>query len=137
MTQTTTSTLAAAPVLSPSPTNADGKVTFDPKVLKAKYEHERDKRLARGGGLEQYRTMEDGFSHMLKDPFAGKSVARDPVKTECEALVIGGGYGAMLVAIELMKAGVEDVRIIEKGGDFGGTWYWSKYISPNLTRTKH
>ncbi|MFM7786348.1 MAG: flavin-containing monooxygenase, partial [Gammaproteobacteria bacterium] len=27
----------------------------------------------------------------------------------------------------LMEAGVKDVRIIEKGGDFGGTWYWNRY----------
>jgi len=22
---------------------------------------------------------------------------------------------------------VQDLRIIEKGGDFGGTWYWNRY----------
>ena len=27
----------------------------------------------------------------------------------------------------LKKAGVEDVRIIELGGDFGGVWYWNRY----------
>ena len=27
----------------------------------------------------------------------------------------------------LSEAGVTDVRIIEKGGDFGGTWYWNRY----------
>src|SRR6202043_2942409 len=25
------------------------------------------------------------------------------------------------------EAGVKDDRIIEKGGDFGGTWYWNRY----------
>ena len=27
----------------------------------------------------------------------------------------------------LSEAGIRDVRIIEKGGDFGGTWYWNRY----------
>jgi len=27
----------------------------------------------------------------------------------------------------LKEAGVADVRIVEKGGDFGGTWYWNRY----------
>ena len=26
-----------------------------------------------------------------------------------------------------MEAGITDVRIVEKGGDFGGTWYWNRY----------
>jgi cation diffusion facilitator CzcD-associated flavoprotein CzcO len=26
-----------------------------------------------------------------------------------------------------VEAGIRDVRIIEKGGDFGGTWYWNRY----------
>src|SRR5687767_15773293 len=35
--------------------------------------------------------------------------------------------GGQLVAARLKEAGVDDVRIIEKGGDFGGTWYWNRY----------
>lgn len=27
----------------------------------------------------------------------------------------------------MKKAGVDDVRIIELGGDFGGVWYWNRY----------
>jgi cation diffusion facilitator CzcD-associated flavoprotein CzcO len=27
----------------------------------------------------------------------------------------------------LKQAGIDDVRIIDKGGDFGGTWYWNRY----------
>ncbi len=38
-----------------------------------------------------------------------------------------GGFGGLLVAARLREAGVEDIRIIEKGGDFGGTWYWNRY----------
>ena len=33
----------------------------------------------------------------------------------------------MVTAARLSEAGIRDVRIIEKGGDFGGTWYWNRY----------
>jgi cyclohexanone monooxygenase len=41
--------------------------------------------------------------------------------------VIGGGFAGLLAAARLREAGVEDLRMIEKGGDFGGTWYWNRY----------
>jgi len=41
--------------------------------------------------------------------------------------VVGGGFGGLLTGARLREAGVQDVRIIEKGGDFGGTWYWNRY----------
>jgi hypothetical protein len=31
------------------------------------------------------------------------------------------------------EAGIDDVRIIEKGGDFGGTWYWNRYPARSAT----
>ena len=42
-------------------------------------------------------------------------------------VVIGGGFGGLLAGARLREAGVSDIRIIEKGGDFGGTWYWNRY----------
>ena len=42
-------------------------------------------------------------------------------------VVIGGGFGGLLAGARLREAGVDDIRIIEKGGDFGGTWYWNRY----------
>ncbi len=33
----------------------------------------------------------------------------------------------MLTGARLKEAGIDDVRIIEKAGDFGGTWYWNRY----------
>ncbi len=44
-----------------------------------------------------------------------------------DAIVIGGGFGGLMAAARLREAGVKDIRIIEKGGDFGGTWYWNRY----------
>ena len=33
----------------------------------------------------------------------------------------------MLMGVRLREAGIDDFRIIEAGGDFGGTWYWNRY----------
>ena len=41
--------------------------------------------------------------------------------------MIGGGFGGLLAGARLREAGIESIRIIEKGGDFGGTWYWNRY----------
>jgi cyclohexanone monooxygenase len=39
---------------------------------------------------------------------------------------VGGGFAGLVTGARLREAGV-DVAIIEKGGDFGGTWYWNRY----------
>ena len=40
---------------------------------------------------------------------------------------VGGGFAGLVTAARLKDAGVDDVRIVEKGGGFGGTWYWNRY----------
>lgn len=42
-------------------------------------------------------------------------------------MIVGGGFGGLLAAARLRQAGVRSIRVIEKGGDFGGTWYWNRY----------
>ena len=42
-------------------------------------------------------------------------------------VIVGGGFGGMLTAVNLIRQGIRDFRIVEKGGDFGGTWYWNRY----------
>ncbi|HRD47346.1 MAG TPA: monooxygenase, partial [Caulobacter sp.] len=36
-------------------------------------------------------------------------------------------FGGLLAGARLREAGVASLRMIEKGGDFGGTWYWNRY----------
>ena len=50
--------------------------------------------------------------------------------------MIGGGFGGLLAGARLREAGVEDIRIIEKGGDFGGTWYWNRYPGARATSSR-
>lgn len=95
---------------------------FDPVALKEKYLAERDKRLARGQGVEQYIVLDGPLSHYLKDPWVEPGFQRDPVEEETDVVIVGGGYGAQVVAVRLLEAGVKNFRILEKAGDFGGTW---------------
>jgi hypothetical protein len=97
------------------------KLSFDPAELKKKYLAERDKRL-RPDAVDQYRFVDGQFSHYLKDPWIKPGFKRDPVDEEVDVVIIGGGYGAQLVAVRLLEAGVTNIRMIEKAGNFGGTW---------------
>ena len=98
---------------------------FDPVALREKYRLEREKGL-REDGNEQYIEVKDDFSRYLDDPYVAP-IKRDPVSDEVDVLVIGGGFGGLLAGARLKEAGIKDVRIVEKGGDFGGTWYWNRY----------
>ena len=40
---------------------------------------------------------------------------------------IGGGFAGLVTAARLTEAGVEDVWLVEGGGDVGGAWYWNRY----------
>jgi cation diffusion facilitator CzcD-associated flavoprotein CzcO len=99
---------------------------FDPDALRVKYREERDKRI-RSDGNDQYLEVKDAFAHFVEDPYVEPGFTRAPLTDAVEVIVIGGGFGGLLAAARLHDAGIDDVRIIEKGGDFGGTWYWNRY----------
>jgi len=99
--------------------------TIDKEVLKQKYREERDKRL-RADGNAQYVRIQDQLSHYLDDPYVPVQ-ARDPVTDHVTFAFIGGGFAGLVTGARLVEHGIEDVRILEKGGDFGGTWYWNRY----------
>ena len=98
---------------------------FDPAALKAKYRAERDKRL-RQDGNQQYVEIAGQYAHYLEDPYVAR-IERAPMTENVEVVVVGGGFGGLLAGARLKQAGIDDVRVIEKGGDFGGTWYWNRY----------
>ncbi|MFT4677715.1 MAG: hypothetical protein ACI831_001719, partial [Candidatus Azotimanducaceae bacterium] len=98
---------------------------FDPVALRIKYREEIDKRL-REDGNEQYIEVKGDFSKYIDDPYVER-VEREALSDEVEVLVIGGGFGGLLAGARMREAGLKDIRIVEKGGDFGGTWYWNRY----------
>jgi cyclohexanone monooxygenase len=100
---------------------------FDPEALRTKYREERDKRL-RPDGNDQYVEVVGELAHFVDDPYT-TWVDREPLTDHVEVVVLGGGFGGLLAGARLLDAGLApaDIRIIEKGGDFGGTWYWNRY----------
>ncbi len=101
------------------------KLGFDPNELRARYRYERDKRL-REDGNAQYQEAADEFAGYTADPYT-EWVERDPFHDEAQVAIIGGGFGGLLMGGRLREAGFNDIRVIEKAGDFGGTWYWNRY----------
>ena len=99
---------------------------FDPDALRDKYRVERDKRL-REDANDQYNEIKGEFSNFIEDPYITVDIDREPFTDEVEGAIIGGGFGGLIAGARLSELGFEDIRIIEKGGDFGGTWYWNRY----------
>ena len=99
---------------------------FDPRDLHARYLAERDKRL-RPDGMGQYVQLHGEFESYSVDPRADKGLTRPPLTDSVDVAIVGGGFSGLIAAGRLRQAGVKDIRIIEKGADFGGTWYWNRY----------
>ena len=96
--------------------------------IKAKFASERDLRLGyRPPGTEQYQAAEGVLADYEIDPHCDEFEPRDPIEDEVEVLFIGGGFSALLTSARLRQRGVENIRIVERGGDVGGTWYWNRY----------
>ena len=99
---------------------------FDFEARRAKYRQERDKRL-RSDGNDQYQEMSGEFAHYVDDPHVDAPIEREPLSDEVDVAIIGGGFSGLLAGGRIREAGVESIRVIEAGGDFGGTWYWNRY----------
>jgi len=104
-----------------------GKIDFNPDALLNKYLSERDKRL-RPDGFEQYIEVKAEFSRYVEDPYVEPGFTRAPVFDEVEFAIIGGGFGGLLMGARLREAGFDSLRVVENAGDFGGTWYWNRYL---------
>jgi cation diffusion facilitator CzcD-associated flavoprotein CzcO len=100
--------------------------SFDMDALRARYRAERERRI-RPEGSGQYQRAEGEFGYYADDPYAERTVDREPLDDRVEVVVIGGGFGGLLAGARLREAGVESIRMVDKGSDFGGTWYWNRY----------
>jgi cyclohexanone monooxygenase len=106
------------------PTQTPADIDID--ALREKYLYERDKRL-RPEGSTQYLELKGEFAEFSEvDPHTPVT-PREPISEDIEVAVLGGGIAGLLAASYLKKAGVDDVRVIEMGGDFGGVWYWNRF----------
>src|SRR5271167_4272497 len=97
--------------------------------IKQKFAEERDLRLNyRPEGTAQYTSdLTGALSRYEVDPYSSAVAAREPINDTVEVLFIGGGFSALLTSARLRERGVESIRIVERGSDVGGTWYWNRY----------
>ena len=110
----------------PTSSAARSERPLDLDALKAKYREEREKRL-REDANSQYLELDGIYSQFDHDPWVRGDAPREPVVEDVEVVLIGAGFSGLLTGARLRQHGVEDLRIIEKGGDVGGTWYWNRY----------
>jgi len=98
------------------------RTTPDKEALRRRYREERDKRL-RPDGLDQYRRI---VGDLAEDPYL-PVVPRQPKRDHVTFTFIGAGFAGLVTGARLKEAGVDDVRLLDKAGDVGGTWYWNRY----------
>jgi cyclohexanone monooxygenase len=101
-------------------------LSFDPQELKRKYSEEREKRLRSTAG-RGYALAKDVRNSLTEDLWRKSAVERAPLNEEVDVLVVGGGMSGIMTATRLIQNGVTNIRLLERGGDFGGTWYWNQY----------
>lgn len=99
---------------------------FDPAEVRQKYVEEREKRI-RTDGNEQFVEVAGANAHYEDDPHVEPGFERAPIEEDVDVVILGGGISGLLTAVKLQQAGVKDIRVIEKAGDFGGVWYWNRY----------
>ena len=97
--------------------------------IKQKFAEERELRLNyRPEGTAQFTSdLTGNLSKYSEDPYGGEYEARAAINDTVECLFIGGGFSALLTSARLREQGVESIRIVERGADVGGTWYWNRY----------
>ncbi|HKT77414.1 MAG TPA: NAD(P)/FAD-dependent oxidoreductase [Sphingobium sp.] len=90
-----------------------------------RYKQEREKRL-RPDGIGQYKHIEGVFADFDRDPYT-PHFDRDPLTEDVDVVILGAGLSGLMAAARLAEQGIRNVRVIDKAGDFGGTWYWNRY----------
>jgi cyclohexanone monooxygenase len=99
---------------------------IDAAAIREKYRQEADKRRRSEGNNQYVEAAGDAATYYEADPHT-PPVERAPLSCDTDVAALGGGFAGLLTGARLKQAGVTDVRIIDMGGDFGGTWYWNRY----------
>ena len=100
--------------------------SFDPDALRERYARERNRRL-RPEGIDQYVEIAGQFASFADDPWADADFTREPIADNVDVAIVGAGFGGLLTGARLRELGVENVRLIDKAADVGGTWYFNRY----------
>jgi cation diffusion facilitator CzcD-associated flavoprotein CzcO len=89
-----------------------------------RYKEERDKRLR--AGRRGMPDLEGELAKYLDDPYT-KASPRVPVNDSVDVLIVGAGFGGLMIAASLRDVGVTRIRLVDTAGDVGGVWYWNRY----------
>lgn len=103
-----------------------GELQFDPDAIRTRYAAERDSRI-RDDHNDQYIEVTAEFSRYVDDPYVSPGFTREPLTDECDITIVGAGFGGLLLAARMRQLGLKRIRLVERGGDVGGTWYWNRY----------
>jgi len=98
----------------------------DLDAVRARYRAERDKRL-RSIHADKASVPLNALPELAEDHAAEPVGDRPAVRDAVDVVVVGAGIGGLTAAARLREAGVERVRVIDSGADFGGVWYWNRY----------
>jgi cyclohexanone monooxygenase len=107
-------------------TNVPPAEAVDIAALRAKYLHERDKRLNEDATAQYERPVGDLAEFQDSDPHMPVA-PREPIAEDLDIAVLGAGWTGILAGYHLRKAGITSFRNIDHAGDFGGVWYWNRY----------
>ncbi|OAL32581.1 hypothetical protein AYO20_07891 [Fonsecaea nubica] len=109
--------------------------TSDVDARLQKYATESKKRF-RSDGNAQFIDLatSDVYRNFSEDIWA-REVTDDPGVnsvtdgSRCEILILGAGYGGLLVAARLIQSGVDvnDIRMVDAAGGYGGVWWYNRY----------
>jgi cyclohexanone monooxygenase len=101
--------------------------SIDLVALQKRYLHERNKRLRPEGSAQYVKTTGEDWEDFNRTYTYPPARRRERISEEVDAAILGAGFAGMLAAVRFKEAGISDLRIIESGSDFGGTWYWNRY----------
>lgn len=108
------------------PTDIPAIDEIDVEAMLAKYAYERDRRT-RSEAQEQYVAPVGKFAEISDADMHIPRTERAPVSEDLDVMVLGGGFGGVLMGYYLQQAGMTNFRVVDHAGDFGGCWYWNRY----------
>lgn len=83
--------------------------------------------VRREGSAQFVSDLTGDLARYERDPWSPGVVSRAPVSDTIDVVFIGGGFAALLTAARLRQMKLDSFRIVERGSDVGGTWYWNRY----------
>ena len=107
-----------------NPTKTPSLDELDIPALRTKYYAERDKRLNEARTNQYVRPTGEFAENYAHDPHMPVA-PREAINEDLDVAILGAGWGGIISAVHLAKAGVTNVRNIDHAGDFGGVWYLS------------